>query len=387
LYPLLIRSKIPLWLSWPFGDQQNQCSSLHSGFSNLKPQTMPFPQDDPNWMDVYNFLKSHSKPLAPILAPNDFLEPFPGTYPYNVSNLFSAQDFDFIVIHKAMLADIDPGVVAGAIAHFHALCANPVFVVYARSPIPDLDWPDESHIQALEDAWNQMDEPTHQPPTYAAVITTYNRPEALRRSLPQILGLGIPVVVVDDGSSPDASQSNQQIIEQHKTPLIRIPNNRGLPNAINVGIEYWLADPDITWISYFQDDIDVNPDLIHILSKIQHPTQRPLIAGRDAAEHPTLETTEIAGYTVLLKRSIPGQHLHAHRDYWRAVLPIPTPYLGAPKTDRGKPGQGADEDWWITAWSPQSVTKQGGYVVCVPDLVTTFYPDADASTWGNISVR
>ncbi|HEY9662054.1 MAG TPA: glycosyltransferase, partial [Allocoleopsis sp.] len=76
--------------------------------------------------------------------------------------------------------------------------------------------------------------------------------------------------------------------------------------------------------------------------------------------------------TVVLKRSVPGVHFHAHRDYWAAILPIPPLYTNSLQAVRQVVGQSSDEDWWITAWSPQSIVKRGGYVVCVPNLVQTF---------------
>jgi hypothetical protein len=91
----------------------------------------------------------------------------------------------------------------------------------------------------------------------------------------------------------------------------------------------------------------------------------------------------VNGVDVLYKRSLAGIHLHAHRDYWRSVLPIPSPYLGAPKADAPRPGQGADEDWWITAWAPESVAKRGRFVTVVPGLVRTFNTLEHGSTWGN----
>jgi glycosyltransferase involved in cell wall biosynthesis len=348
---------------------------------------MPFPKDDSYWVDVLAFLERHADRQAAILAPNDFLEFFPGTYPYNVSYLFPSDYFEFVVFHKGMVTDVDRGLATAVVEQFHAVLANPVFVVYSKTALADIAPLELIHVDSLlRQIAKQYPISTFQKREFAAVVTTYNRPECLQRSLPQLLKLGVPVVVVDDGSSPAHASANREIANLYSVPLITIPENRGLPNAINVGIEYWLADADIRWISYFQDDVDVRPNLFEVLAKIQHPTERPLIAGQDALEHPTVKTIDIAGYSVLLKRSMPGQHLHAHRDYWRAVLPIPTPYLGAPKPDRGKPGQGADEDWWITAWSPHSIVKQGGYVVCVPGLVTTFRPLAEGSTWGNRSV-
>lgn len=348
---------------------------------------MPFPIEDEYWMQVRSFLEKHAAPLDPILAPNEFLDFFAGTYHYNISYVLTPAQLRFAVFHKGMASEVEPALAVGILDRFHAVFANEVFVVYCNELLAGALAPEKVHTAALMQQFDEYfeDEQTHRPPSYAAVITTYNRPQSLARSLPQVLALGIPVVVVDDASTIAHAQTNRQIADQHQVPLIYIPENRGLPNAMNVGIEYWLADPDIDWISYFQDDVDIHPDTLKVLEQVQDPCDRPLLAGRDALEHATFGTAEIAGYPVLYKRSMPGQHLHAHRNYWRSVMPIPTPYLGAPKPDRGKPGQGADEDWWITCWAPHSITKRGGYVTCVPGLVRSFRTAADESTWGNLS--
>ncbi|MDX2212966.1 MAG: glycosyltransferase [Oculatellaceae cyanobacterium bins.114] len=351
---------------------------------------MPFPLQDPYWMQARSFLERHAQPLDAILAPNEFLEFFPGTYHYNITYLLPARHFDFVVFHKAMLTEIELPLASAVVKQFRPVFANEVFVIYAQQSSVRIPKEDEIHVQALLEqiSFNEAQQRSQVKVEKCAItVTTYNRPHSLERSLPQFLALNVPIVVVDDASTPENAQANQQITEQHHIPLIRIPENRGLPNAINVGIGYWLADPEITWISYCQDDVDVTPDLFKILAEVQDRDERPLLTGRDALEHPTVRIEDIAGHRVLLKRSMPGQHLHAHRDYWSAVLPIPTPYLGAPKPDKGKPGQGADEDWWITAWAPNSITKQGKYVVCIPGLVQTFRPMAEDSTWGNVSER
>ncbi|MBE9178288.1 glycosyltransferase [Oculatella sp. LEGE 06141] len=351
---------------------------------------MPFPHHDLFWTETKSFLEQYAEPLAPILAPNEFMELFPGNYHYNVTYVLPPEHFDFVLFHKAMVEEIEPPFARGVLDRFRPVFANAVFVIYAN---PDRSLPEfpplvDDHLEPLlqrlsAQALRQRSTARQR---YAITITTHNRSQSLQRSLPQILALGAPVVIVDDASAAEHRLENQAIADRHQVPLIYIPDNRGLPNAINVGIDYWLADPTIDWISYFQDDVDVRPDTLDVLAQVQDPTERPLLTGKDATEHQNFGVADIAGHPVLLKRSMPGQHLHAHRDYWSAVLPIPTPYLGAPKPDKGKPGQGADEDWWITAWSPHSIVKRGGYVVCVPGLVSTFNPNADESTWGNVSV-
>lgn len=346
---------------------------------------MSFPHQDKYWMEVLSFLKEYTQPLDSILAPNEFLEFFSGNYPYNVSNLLPAEHFKFIVFHKGMTGEIVISLCLRVISSFHLVFANNVFVIYALVPlnVPDID---TTHVTALLEQFGKCvdDRKSRKPISYGAVITTYNRPYCLARSLPQILALGIPVVVIDDASTPANHLKNQQITQEYNVSLIYIPENRGLPNAINVGLSYWLADPDIDWIAYFQDDVDVQPDTIKVLAQIQDLVDRPILSGRDAIAHDTFGTDKIAGYDVLYKKSMPGTHLHAHRDYWRSIMPIPTPYLGAPKHNQGNPpGQGSDGDWWITTWSPQSITKRGGYITCVPGLIKTLCLTAQESTWGN----
>lgn len=351
---------------------------------------MPFPLDDEFWTETRDFLKEHAQPNAAILAPNEFMEFFPGNYHYNVTYLLHPEQFDFVVFHKGMVHEVEPPFAVAVMQQFQPVFANPVFVVYARHGLDQAPPVVKGHVQPLLDqlaAIETMERMQKKSPRFASVITTYNRPESLARSLPQILALGAPVVVVDDASTEENFRENQRITTEHNVPLIRIPENRGLPNAMNVGIGYWLADPDVDWISYFQDDVDVHPDLFKILGQVQDAKERPLLAGKDALEHPTFATGALGGYQVLYKRSLPGQHLHAHRDYWAGVLPIPTPYLGAPKPVGHKHGQGADEDWWITAWSPNSITKKGGYLIVVPGLVRTFQGGAKGSTWDNASER
>lgn len=348
---------------------------------------MPFPLEDVYWIQARDTLKQYAQPLDAILAPNEFMEFFPGNYHYNITYVLPPEQFEFVLFHKGMVREVDPRFALKVQQLFKPIWGNEVFVLYAKHPPETRSSVPGAYLQPLLDHLTALEVEQKwqvKSPRYAATITTYNRPESLARSLPQIVALGIPVLVVDDGSPLEQYRQNQRIADEHNVPLLRIPENRGLCNAINSGIEYWLADPEIDWISYFQDDVEIHPDLLRVLEQVQDADSRPILTGRDATEHRTFGTQIVNGYEVLLKRSTPGVHLHAHRQYWQGVLPIPTPYLGAPKPNGGKHGQGADEDWWITAWSPHAITKRGGYVVCVPGLVRTFDRSGQNSTWKNL---
>jgi glycosyltransferase involved in cell wall biosynthesis len=326
---------------------------------------MPFPSD-PYWMQALAFLEAQVQPSDAILAPNDFLEIFPGTYHYRVSHLFPAHNFAFVVFHKGMVEEVDQALALEVLEQFHLVFTNDVFVIYAQVPIANIPAPDDRQTRALVEQVETTDrfDSLLATQSCAIVVTTYNNPGNLARSLPQIIALGAPVLVMDDGSDIESAAANQKIADQYQVNLWRSPTHRGQPTAITTGVSYWLADPSIAWISYFRDDVNVRSDALTILEQIQD-SKHPILTGRDAPEHPVLQTETIAEHEVLLKRSSPGIHFHAHRDYWAAVLPIPTPLIDLP-------GRGTDEDWWITAWSPQSVVKQGGNLICVPGLVSTF---------------
>ncbi|NJR39470.1 MAG: glycosyltransferase [Leptolyngbyaceae cyanobacterium CSU_1_4] len=326
---------------------------------------MSFPSDQ-YWTQALAFLQQQAQPSDTLLAPNDFLEFFPGTYPYHVSHLFPARSYDFVIFHKGMVTELDQALSLDVLEQFYLVFTNDVFIIYAQSKLNHISEPDERQAQALVEQIETSDrfESLHRNQTCAIVVTTYNNPENLARSLPQIVALGAPVLVVDDGSSPEQAAQNQTIAEQHGAILLRSPTHQRQPNALNLGISHWLADSTVAWISYFRDDVTVRADTLTVLAQIQSP-QYPILTGRDAPEHPALQATTLSDRPILLKRSSPSIHFHAHRSYWAAVLPIPTPVLNLP-------GRGTDEDWWITAWSPHSIVKQGGHLVCVPGLVSTF---------------
>lgn len=213
-----------------------------------------------------------------------------------------------------------------------------------------------------------------------SLVTTFQRPAALARSLPQIVALDWPTLVVDDGGE-DVSA----IVREHGALYLRLPENRGLAAAMNAGLSYWLADKNITHINYVQDDCDIAPDCKAKLEvAMQYPDTFPLITGHDAGEHPSVGNGP--GGTKL-KQNCRATHLLATSAYWWNVMPIPTRALHAPfvppGTAKGSRGYGSEVDHWITHRAPQSIVKQGGHVLCVPGAVRTFLFRAADSCWRN----
>jgi glycosyltransferase involved in cell wall biosynthesis len=219
----------------------------------------------------------------------------------------------------------------------------------------------------------------------AVIVSTFNRPEALMRSLPQIVALGWPVLVVDDGSvTPDTGHCCTRSIVGEYAPeaaYLELPTNRGLACVLNIGLEYWLADKSIEWISYFQDDVDVHPRAREALERMCETYKQPVLTCHDAGEHVAIDTINTAcGMSIKLKENCRATHIHAHRDYWRSIMPIPTRELGAPKRISGQSrGLGSNVDHWIIRDAPNAAKE----VWCIPNLVRSFHWRADQSCWDN----
>ena len=340
--------------------------------------------DNPNWRQVVAFLKAHARPDERILAPDHFLNEFAQVYPPQIRRDWIGVDFDWFVLHVEAIARMDRAVLADMLAHAVPVLANPVFFVFTRRddlPRRSLQEPAFQQLQMYLMANGMIGAEPAPAVRRGAVITTYERPAMLERSVAGVIAAGAELLVVDDGSSADNAARNRAIAERLGAAYLGLPSNRGLPTAVNCGVGFFLADETVTWISTFNDDVAVDPALYQRLGALEASGEFPLMTGYLSPHHKVLGTRTVGGIEVSLCRSLSGLHMHGARDYWRALLPVPTPYLGAPKPTGGRfPGQGADEDWWVGSYAPRAVAKAGGYIAAVPGLVS--HLGAEVSTWG-----
>jgi hypothetical protein len=327
------------------------------------------------------------RPNDLLLAPNDFLAIFPQTVAIHVrKRMLLGAKIQHYAIHKGMLDRTDPELLIDATS-LRPVFANEVFVVYScrgwRLPFWRMHY-----VRPVLNYLARIDRTPSSSFATGIVVTTYNRPWALSRTLRSLSGQGHPIIVVDDGSDDSLKAENQSIALAAGASLIVHPRNAGLAAAMNTGVCYWLAHPDIEWISVFNDDVDVAETAFITLADVvrNSPFAKgdTLYTGYSVQEHPGRAKATIAGRQVFLDRIASGPHLHAHRSYWQDVLPIPTTYAGAPKKTGGVfPGQGSESDWWVGSWSPRSAPKRGSHVVTVPGLVVEFATGISESTWHN----
>jgi hypothetical protein len=213
------------------------------------------------------------------------------------------------------------------------------------------------------------------------LVSTFNRATALRRSLPQIVALGVSTLVIDDASDEPNGEENWNTCLENKVHYLQLPQNRGLAAVLNIGVEYFAADSSVKFINYLQDDTDCVPGLLKIMAKLA--SHGKLITGHDAGEHPSFKRDKIEGMDVIYKWNCRATHLFASVDFWRSVMPIPTRELGAPKRTGAGRGLGSNVDWWIVKDSPNSCEKTKRPILCVPGLVRSFLHKAQDSCWNN----
>lgn len=354
---------------------------------------MIFPDENPHWTKALHFFQRHAREKEILYAPNEFLRFHALTYPLNYLFQHSWPLPDWVLFHKAWKQHVSQETLDRLQATCRVVWTNEAFIILVsrsmnhRSSwtfprfcrrLPTLKDPSDAPLIYQEAPNRSVDEAKQKT---GILITTYNRPWALARSLPSILALATPVLVVNDGSDPSHQTDYRKLYALHASDhlqILELPANRGLSAAINIGLAHWLAAPEIEWISYFQDDVEVKSETLKLLETVRHPTKRPVLSGYLSKNHSTIRQTSVQGIPVHLRQSNSGVHIDAHRSYWEQQLPIPTVMLGAPKV-----GYGADEDWWVLSWSPKSAAKTNRFITCLPDLVHTFAQNAKSSTWGN----
>jgi hypothetical protein len=337
---------------------------------------------DRYWIAALQALRQRHVTGDALLAPNDFLHFFDRIYPIHIRRrMIPGEQIDWFLLHKGMLERIDPAIAKetlGLTAHF----ANEVFVLYGRrdGQLPEAQ---KLHAEALV-RWATDASPI-EPDGHAALVKTFNRPLLLERSLASLAGQFDRILVIDDGSLTRTRGANRATAIRYGAQFIHLGRNRGAASAFNVGLAVLLAELDIAWISAFDDDVELAAGGVDRLRRVTRnlgPLARlNFYSGYASSHHRVHGERAIGGERVLICRSCSGQHMHAHRSYWEAVIPIPTAYAKAPKASGGiYAGHGDDTDWWCSNWAPNSAIKRGGSVYVVPGLVTTF--GQDSSTWG-----
>lgn len=115
--------------------------------------------------------------------------------------------------------------------------------------------------------------PTPGPSTCCAVVVTYHPDTGFPERVERIAGQTARVVVVDNGSSPQACEMLARLAQADpRIELVLVAANEGIGAALNRGFEKAIA-AGAGWVVTLDQDSAVEPDLVEELSSIwaQHP--------------------------------------------------------------------------------------------------------------------
>jgi ubiquinone/menaquinone biosynthesis C-methylase UbiE len=122
---------------------------LLSSTSRVEP--MGFPHHDENWTQAADFVRGHAKAGDAILAPDAFWWLFDRIFRYLNTFRDPSRDYDFAIIHKGEIANIEPRVLRRTMARGHCVFANAVFVVWSARADLRAVWPDCDHLEAFRE--------------------------------------------------------------------------------------------------------------------------------------------------------------------------------------------------------------------------------------------
>src|SRR5215831_20110700 len=109
---------------------------------------MSFPQHDMYWLNTLAFIASHMHPEDILLVPAEFTEKLTHAFDYSYSHYTQEKEFQWLVIHKGRIPEIDISFLRKFIGQSAPLFANEVFVVFSKHSFPKVK-EDSVHLDAL----------------------------------------------------------------------------------------------------------------------------------------------------------------------------------------------------------------------------------------------
>jgi hypothetical protein len=109
---------------------------------------MSFPQQDVYWLNTLAFIESHMHPEDILLVPAEFTEKLTHAFDYSYSHYTQEKRFQWLVIHKGRISEINFSFLREFIEKSTPVFANEVFVVFSKHSLPKVKV-DSVHLGAL----------------------------------------------------------------------------------------------------------------------------------------------------------------------------------------------------------------------------------------------
>ncbi len=284
---------------------------------------------DKYWSSLVTFLIENLPNGEAFIDPEVLLYEFPMVFPYQILKDINLSNYniEYIVFHRHLYEDLTNDYLDFIQSNFKPVWGNYLFVVYKRNRSPKEKIKALKYIlytSILELNFNKYYKPMKEEKT-GILITTYNRPDYLYQLLLSLVDRKEEILVVNDGSDFKFSIDYQKIKDKFSTvTYIDNPKNMGLVFSLNTGFSYFLSDPDLNWVHYFQDDVMIHDDFFITLDKVKNKKEYPIVTGLYREPHKILKKGVINEVDVYFLHSAPAQHILMHRQYLYNNLPIKT---------------------------------------------------------------
>ena len=115
---------------------------------------MKFTDKDAYWNKVLDFLSANTQAKDKIVAPSEFQPFFSNFFDYTstFSENIKVEDFDWVIVHKGNLAQIELSLLWWTLYELKPVFANEVFVVFTQSTIQETNL-NKVHIEVL---WEKL---------------------------------------------------------------------------------------------------------------------------------------------------------------------------------------------------------------------------------------
>ena len=243
-------------------------------------------------------------------------------------------------------------------------------------------------------------------------ITTYNRPDYLKRTVDSIVKNTVSpytLFIYDDFSSDNTVDLlKKRYRGRDNIVIISGTKRKGIVPGFNTLWKFSESYNDNPYFCYIQDDTEVQErGWIQTLVSCYESQKKindykvGLFSGHHAPEHPSEGGKLLDGRLVIFKKSIRATNMIAPYEFWHKIGYVPpnnpdgTPRgLPGPANSDGSRGKGSNIDLYITGFQSKGIFVEkaagencswrlGTYCMVVPGIVKHLATSTEDSTWGN----
>ena len=115
---------------------------------------MSFPKNDQFWLNTVQFVNNHIKSRDQLLGPTELGEKINKTFDYSLTRADNTNDFQWVIVHKGRLNQINSSFLEQIARDFLPVFANEVFVVFSSyKSLKEIN-NNSSHLRAF---WEKME--------------------------------------------------------------------------------------------------------------------------------------------------------------------------------------------------------------------------------------